>query len=201
MNNLKCQFGKRIHAKDRELCATCWRKTPEGKADGNRRQREYQQRVKEHFARGTAVAICVLSACTAVHADPLPPGGKAQRVFPGEERGPSPRISAGDPLGYRPAVFPRIPGGASSERLFDLPVTGGGRYGQQPWAPGRGSLVGWNPPGLDRPPGGGGGHGDWKPPHPEPPSPPNQDDVPGPLPIAGAAAAWGWARRLRRRVR
>jgi hypothetical protein len=54
MSTLICSnpdCNKRIKAKGRELCATCWRKlTPEGRDYNCKRQQAYQQRVREHFA-------------------------------------------------------------------------------------------------------------------------------------------------------
>ena len=160
--------------------------------------------------------ICVLTAtvggCAGLpapaHADAPPPGARPGRVFAGEQYAPPASITRTDPLGYMPTPVRRIPGGASASRIFDAPLTGGGRFSSPPWAPGRGALVSFVVPGLDLPPGDDGGdggdHGEPPynpPPHPEPPSPPDhQPAVPGPLPLAGAAAAWGWARRLRRRV-
>ena len=204
MNNLKCDCGKRIHVKGREHCATCWRKfTPEGKANGSKRQKDYQQRIKEHFAGSATVAACILAACALpVYAsDTLPLGVPVA--------GPAEQLPPGEPLGYRPVPVPVIAGGASAERLFDAPV-GGSIH--RLWAPDRGSLVSWNPPGLNRPPGtgnppdtyGDGRGGICERTETRPPfcrqQPPLHPDVPGPLPVLGIAAAFGWARRLRRRV-
>lgn len=119
-------------------------------------------------------------------------------------------LPPGDPLGYRPAEFPKIPGGASYYRIFDPPLTRVTLFAATTWngAPKdfvipSTALSRWNgtpppppglPPGMDTPD---------KPerPHPEPPSPPNKTDVPGPASILGVIAAFAWSRRLRRRIK
>ena len=155
----------------------------------------------------------VLAFCAILHgcavapapaaADALPKGVAPRHAPSNALPSPAASVTTTDPLGYVPAVFPRIPGGASSERIFDRPLTGGGSYGPAPWAPGRGSLVTFIVPGIDIPIDDDGEPPYTPPPRPEPPSPPDnhQPGVPGPLPVLGVAAAWGWARRIRRRVR
>ena len=179
MNNLKCDCGKRIHVKGREHCATCWRKlTPEGKADGSKRQKDYQKRIKEHFAGSAVVAACILIASHPVNADVFDPAG-----VPMDPARP----------GWRPPHRnPGIPANANStngNRSSDVDDAGGGG---EPFA--FDTFGRWQatlPSPLPRP---------MAPPvvrcRPLPVA-----TVPGPLPVLGVAAAWGWARRLRRRVR
>jgi hypothetical protein len=156
------------------------------------------------------LALATLSA--PAHADVLPPGTHLPPV------GHAERLAPGDPLGYRPAPAPSVPGGASNSRLFDAPITGSGPIASPTLlASWRGAPPGWNPPGLDRPRDdkddkGGQADKDGKhdcpqtgtrpsPCPPKPPKPPMPvPGVPGPLPVVGVAAAWGWSRKLRRRV-
>lgn len=146
-----------------------------------------------------AIALCGCQAAPA-HADAprllveMPTGG-----------GSPERLAPGDPLGYRPAPVPGIPGGSSGGRLFDLPVSGKGTIAAPPLlAAWRGAPDGWSPRGLDGPggwyrggQGGGHGGGGGQPPHHDPKGDPA---VPGPVGAAVAAGAWGWARKIRRRI-
>lgn len=166
----------------------------------------------------TVICACILSGCVAApaHADPMPAGREPQRAFPWEAAAAGDRGPAGDPLGYRAFVPPRIPGGVSAYRVYDPPITRGGLLPAVVWngAP-RGfrmpvtALSSWNgtpppPPGL--PPGFDNPNPPGRPPEccspitPENPVPPNEDYVPGPLPALGVAAAYQWSRRLRRRL-
>lgn len=93
-----------------------------------------------------AIALCGCQAAPA-HAD-------APRLLVGMPTGGgSPeRLAPGDPLGYRPAPVPGIPGGSSGGRLFDLPVSGKGTIAAPPLlAAWRGAPDGWSPRGLDGP--------------------------------------------------
>jgi hypothetical protein len=158
----------------------------------------------------TLLSLFSLMVCQPepAHADAPPPGVQPGRVFPGEQYAPPGSITRTDPLGYLPAPVRPIPGGSSASRIFDAPLTGGGRFSPPPWAPGRGSLVSFVVPGLDLPPGNpsddGGGDSEPPynpPPHPEPPSPPDhQPAVPGPLPVLGLGAAFAYSRKLRQRI-
>jgi MYXO-CTERM domain-containing protein len=153
--------------------------------------------------------ICLALACIPIAA--LPAHADAPRFLKGMPTGGgSPeRLATGDPLGYRPAPVPGVPGGSAGGRLFDLPVSGKGTIAAPPLlAAWRGAPDGWSPRGLDGPrgwyrPGGKGGHGGGghggggQPPHHDPKDDPG---VPGPLGVAVVAGAWGWARRIRRRI-
>jgi hypothetical protein len=154
---------------------------------------------------GTALAFVVaLAACHPVpaHADALPPELETIQ-FPGSAE----RLAPGDPLGYKPAEFPRMPGGVSYYRIFDPPMRMAPTARPLSWngAP-RGfilpstALSRWNgtpspppglPPGWDRP----------IVPRPKPPDPGPGDAVPGPAPIAVAVGAFSFSRNLRRRMK
>lgn len=210
---------RRVYRPDRDYCAKCWIKlTDEGRAYNAKRQRDHVAKTKAHFAAVAAMkaAPLLLICAGAALSDPLPRGATPQRVFTNEQNGGPQRVTATDPLGYRPTMFPRIPGGVSSERIFDRPVTGSEPIvGPTLLASWRGAPEGTMIPGLY---GAGLGsraggsspvdtNGDGRGascergnasfcPRPRPTDP----AVPGPLPVLALAAAWGWARRLRRRV-
>jgi hypothetical protein len=174
--------------------------------------------------RNLTPALLVLATLSApAHADALPPGFQPRHTDHNTPQASAPASSnrgvaisgSGDPLGYRPAPVPSIPGGASSSRLFDSPVTGSGPIaGPVLLASWRGAPPGWNPPGLNSAAGGGGRpdtYGDGRGGscergnasfcRPEPPDPMDAPDVPGPLPALGLGAAFAYSRKLRQRIK
>jgi hypothetical protein len=155
------------------------------------------------FRNLTLLVITALPTCqpAPAHADTFPPGFE-----PTEAPAPIEKLAPGDPLGYRPAVLPRIPGGVSYYRVFDPPMRLAPAAVAAPWngAP-RGFVVPttalsrWNgtpapppglPPGWDRP----------VTPTPKPLAPDDGDAVPGPLPLLGIGAMIHVSRKLRRRI-
>jgi len=174
----------------------------------------------------TLLALATLTGCAMApaHADVLPPSAAVVGAI-------TERLPPGDLLGYRPAPVPSIPGGASSDRLFDDPAAG--RFASRiVWVRGVGAIAGWNPPGIYAPGRGGGnnnggnlqtgGNGNGNngcgngnggpngggcpdrhdpPSPPTPPDPDGQPGVPGPLPVLGLGAAFACSRKLRRRIK